>query len=353
MLVALRPPGGVTADLLAVSSQGTWLEAGPGDVDLGSGMWALPGLVDAHSHLAADELVMEPGRPEEIRTRAYACLERGTFLIVDKGWGDGSVVMTLTDAAPTVRPDFQAASRMIAVEGGYYPGFAIETDADGLTGWVLQMAEQGRGWVKLVGDWPRKGRGAVANFTEEQLSAAVQVAHGADVRVAIHTMAPEVPSMAVRAGVDSIEHGLFLTPDDLEALSARGGAWVPTVLRMEAIGEQLGSESTGGRLIHEGLANVSSLLREAPPELAVLAGTDLATEPGDVSREVQALIRLGLEPTRAVGAACEVARRYLGRSPGFEVGELADAVFYDADPREDPATLQRPVAALRAGRRIR
>lgn len=352
MLVALRSPGASSPELLSVSPVGTWQTPSGGEVELGQGCWALPGLVDSHAHLAADELITEPGEPLEIRRRAFACLERGTFLIVDKGWSDDSVVMTLTDMAPTARPDFQAAGRMIAVEGGYYPGFAVETDATGLEGWVATLARESRGWVKLVGDWPRKGRGAVANFTADQLELAVQVAHRVGVKVAIHTMAPEVPSLAVAAGVDSIEHGLFLTEADLEQLAARDGAWVPTVLRMEAIGEMLGPESTGGRLVLAGVDNVRELLSLAPPGLAVLAGTDLATGPGDVSREVQALIRLGLSPQRAVAAASSTARRYLGRPAGFEQGEPADAVFFDADPTEDPSTLSRPVAVLRAGRRV-
>ena len=352
MLVALRSPGASSPELFSVSAEGTWQTPSEGEPELGQSSWALPGLVDSHAHLAADELITEPGEPLEIRRRAYACLERGTFLVVDKGWSDDSVLMTLTDMAPTSRPDFQAAGRMIAVEGGYYPGFAVETDAEGLEGWVARLARESRGWVKLVGDWPRKGRGAVANFTVDQLEVAVQVAHAAGARVAIHTMAPEVPSMAVAAGVDSIEHGLFLTEADLELLAARDGAWVPTVLRMEAIGEMLGPESTGGRLVVAGIDNVRELLSIAPSDLAVLAGTDLATGPGDVSGEVLALIRLGLPPERAVAAASSAARSYLGRPRGFQQGEPADAVFYDADPIEDPSTLSRPVTVLRAGRRV-
>lgn len=128
---------------------------------------------------------------------------------------------------------------------------------------------------------------------------------------------------------------------------------MPTVLRMEAVVEMLGSGSSGGRLIAEGIDNVAALVAETPEGVSVLAGTDLATEPGHVAREVLALIRLGLRPQRAVAAATSAARRYLGRATGFEVGEQADAVFYSADPFEEPSTLLSPVAVLRAGRRIR
>lgn len=354
MQVSLRRPGQTTPSVLAVSAEGTWEEpiSGPAP-EVGEGCWALPGLADAHAHLAADELHLDPGEPEEIRRRAFACLERGTFLIIDKGWRDDSVLATLGSIPPARRPDLEGAGRMIAVEGGYYPGFAVETDRHGLEEAVREAAGQGKGWVKLVGDWPRKGRGALANFDQEAMATAVSVAHRAGARVAIHTMAPEVASWAVWAGVDSIEHGLFLDEGDLEELARRGGAWVPTVLRMEAMVEMLGPSSSGGRLISSALKDLPMLLGGVPPGLAVLAGTDLATPAGAVAGEAMALARFGLPEEEAVGAASTAVRRYLGRSEGFVIGEPADAVLFGADPYEKPSTLSDPVAILRGGRRVR
>lgn len=354
MMFQLRMPGSDDSVTLEVASDGTWRQPVTTGADVvGTDWFALPGLADAHSHIAADELDLAPGQPEAIRERAFACLEQGTFLIVDKGWSDDSVIATLSSLAPSERPDFEGAGRMIAVEGGYYPGFAVETDPDGLADVVAEAASGGRGWVKLVGDWPRKGQGAVANFSFEALEEAVGVAHAGGARVAIHTMAPDVASVAVQAGVDSIEHGLFLTAEDLERLAQRDGVWVPTVVRMEATRDMLGLDSSGGRLIGDGLDNVSELLAEAPSKLRILAGTDLATGPGQVTAEVEALIRLGLSPERAVDAASRAAYRYLGQEPKFAPGTPADAVFFESDPYQDPATLARPVAVIRAGRRLK
>lgn len=354
MFVAVRPPGLDSATVLSVGSDGSWAPAPEGAVaELGKEWWALAGLADAHSHLAGDDLHFDPGEPAEIRHRAYACLERGTFLVIDKGWNDDSVIATLTGMDPTRRPDFQGAGRMIAVEAGYYPGFAVETDSEGLAAVVAARAGEGRGWVKLVGDWPRKGVGPRANFDEDDLVTAVTVAHDGGARVAIHTMAPEVPSMAVKAGVDSIEHGLFLTGEDLEVLAGRGGAWVPTILRMEAIADMLGHGSSGGRLILEGLDNVAALLADTPEGVVVLAGTDMATAVGDVAREVLALAGKGLSVERAVEAASTAARDYVGLPSGFTPGAPADAVFFGSDPLDDLATLQSPVAVLRRGRLLR
>lgn len=352
MLVSLRLPGAHAASVLGIDGDGRWVteESGGGRSEIGRGLWAVPGLVDAHAHLAADELHLEPTDPSEVRRRAYACLDRGAFLIVEKGWSDDVVIATLSATPPTERPDFEGASRMIATEGGYYPGFAVETDEAGLEEVVADAAKTGAGWVKLVGDWPRPGRGAVANFAEDALRSAVSVAHAAGARVAIHTMAPDVPSMAVRAGIDSIEHGLFLTESDLMDLGARSGAWVPTLMRVQAIADMLGPDSTGGRLMLDGLENMRRLLSTVPEGVAVMAGTDLAAEAGDVGREVMRLLDFGLDSGRALAAATSVPRLHLGLGAGFEPGSPADAVFFDRDPLERPDVLSRPVAVMRRGR---
>ena len=135
--------------------------------------------------------------------------------------------------------------------------------------------------MKLIGDWPRKGIGPVVNFSEAELTQAVAVARANGARLAVHTMAREVPAMAVEAGADSIEHGLFLSDCDLVALGERGGSWVPTVIQIEKVIEQLGERSSGGRLLTEGLVNVAANL-----ELAVEAGVhDRPLAAGELSKE--------------------------------------------------------------------
>lgn len=348
-LVTVRPPGGEPRPLVVAG--GRWEEAeGPVDGELvTAGLWAVAGLADAHAHLAQDELVMEPGDPVAIRRRAFAYLERGVFLALDKGWRDESV-LTLLHEPPMRRPDLQAAGRMIAPAGGYFPGFGEEVEPEDLVGAVARAAPRSAGWVKLVGDWPRPGRGPLANYPEHALAAAVRVAHEAGARVAVHTMAPGVASAAVRAGVDSIEHGLFLTDDDVGELGRRSGAWVPTVLRVKAVIDQLGAGSSGGRLLAQGLDRVASLLRPAVAAgVVVLAGSDLAVPPGGIAAEAIALARLGLSPAEALAAVSGAARRHAGLAPGLEPGLPADAVFFAADPLVDISVLSRPVLVMRGG----
>lgn len=330
---------------------GRWTEHGTGDVLDVSALVSCPGLVDGHAHLAHDGIAgLVPGDPAAIAERAFAAISAGVHLVFDKGSCD-TAVLTLADRPPTERPHVQAAGRMVAGPSGYFPGFAVETGEAGLASVVRAAAAASGGWVKIVGDWPRKGIGPVANFGEEALGEAVGVAHAAGAKVAVHTMAPEVASMAVRAGVDSIEHGLYLTDDDVEMLGARGGMWVPTVLRMEAVVAQFGSQRTAGRVVSEGLDRVRSLLPTAQAAgVTVLAGTDLIRSTADVAEEAIRLVDYGLTPTQAVRAACIDPWIAAGLTADFEPGADADLVGFPRHPAEDITALRHPAAVMRHGR---
>ncbi len=347
--VILRSPFGemVTRDI----ADGYWADpVGDADSTLGEGYWAVPGLVDAHSHLATGELNYRPGVLDDAVTRAREALAAGITLLFDKGWCDTTTIDLIAAVPEAERPEIEAAAQIIAVEEGYYPDFALEVDASEIASAVAKQAVTGAGWVKLIGDWPRRGRGPVANFTEDQLRRAVEIAGESGSRVAIHTMAREVPSMAVAAGVHSIEHGLFLTDSDVAALAQRGGMWVPTVLRIEEMIVQLGAESGGGRLLIEGLDNTRRLLPTAfEAGVQVLAGTDLVGTPANVASEAIKLGEYGLSNTQVVEAVTTAGFRATDRSSDFAIGAPADAVLFPEDPISDLNVLRHPTVVIRKG----
>lgn len=348
-VLTISGSGGVTLrlqvdrDLLSVPT-----EAGI-EIDL-TGFFALGGLADCHAHLAVDALsqIQQTGDINGIRRRAFAHLQQGVFLVVDKGWRD-EVVLRLLEEPPPARPHLQAAGRIITGPLGYFEDFAVETDDAGLSAAVAAATTTG-GWIKLIGDWPQKGKGPVISFGEEALTRACEIAHAAGARVAMHTMAPATPGQAVRAGVDSIEHGLYLTADDIALLGSRGGAWVPTIGNVQDVRKMLGWGSSGARVLGEGLENVGQTLAlAAEAGVAVLAGTDLGLGHGEVAREAILLKSYGLSDPAAVAATSTSAYRYLG-VPFLTPGASADVVLFKDDPTRDVAELQRPVAAMRAGR---
>ncbi len=353
MRFVLRPPGGEPQ--IRDIAHDSWAEAtGSSESTFGEGLWAIPGLVDGHAHLAAiegkdwitDGVMGAAGRARE-------ALASGVILALDKGWKDLTTLEMIRSISPQARPDIEAAGVTNTVEGGYWPDFGRRIGPGEVASVIAEAALEGKGWVKLVGDWPRRGMGPMPNFTEGELAEAVEVAASYGARVAIHTMAREVPSMAVRAGVQSIEHGLFLTEDDVGALGGRGGIWIPTILRMEAVIRQLGADSSGGRLLREGIDNVARLLGAAVEAgVFVLTGTDLAVGTHAVAKEAVRLWELGMSPEMVVRAASSAGFRATGRAASFEVGTPANAVLFEEDPTLNPRVLAHPNLVIRLGRVI-
>lgn len=316
--------------------------------------YALPGLVDAHAHLQANGVaeMVAAGEPDpaEMAANAQAQLAAGVLTIADKGSkSDSTLEMLQFD--PRRRPKLEMAGEIIVTPDGYYPGFGKVVAPEDAATAAEAATRTPATWVKFIGDWPRRGIGTVSNFELEHLAAAVTVAHAAGCRVAIHTMAPGTAHDAVTAGVDSIEHGLFLTRSDLDALGARRGAWVPTIAAMEAAAESLRPGSSGQALIRDGLDNVRDLLKHARTAgVRVLAGTDLALRHGDVATELVRLVDYGLSPGDVVEAALFEALTYLGFASGLEIGDPADLICVSADPREDLTVLRAPSLVMRMGR---
>ena len=354
-LITILEPGGRPTPLVVEGDVFTNPDDGPIDEEVSTGhLYALPGLADCHAHVGMEN-IGEGGSltNDDIRSNciknAWMQVEGGVLLIADKG-SASDVSLEILDAPPVSRPAMQMAGRIIAPPGGYYPDYGYEVDEAGLAEAVRASATGTASWVKIIGDWPRRSVGPQANYGEAALRAAVDVAHAAGRRVAVHTMAPEGIRPAVDAGVDSIEHGLFLSADDLRCLSARNAAWVPTILGAESIIGFLGPESSGGKLLARGVENVRELLPEAERlGTTVLAGTDLAVPHGKVALEAIRLHELGLSMPAALHAATRAAYDYLGVAREFSPGSIADVVFFRDDPREHLETLLDPVMIIRSG----
>lgn len=322
-----------------------------------SALWAVPGLADAHAHLTMQVPRDIHGIPEEqmranIPAMAWAQVDRGVLLILDKGSASDLSLISL-DHDADLRPHVEVAGAIIRPAGGYISGFGAEVEPDDLVEHIRTRAATRGGWVKIIGDWPRKGEGPKNNYPLDRLTEAVSVAHAAGARVAVHTMA-HAASDAVAAGADSIEHGPFLTSEDLEALARRGGAWVPTVVNMIDVLNTLGRDSSGGKMFIEGLERMRENLPLAESlGVTVLAGTDMGVRHGEVSVEAQRLVEYGMSHRGATRAASLDAYGYIGMTDTFRPGATADAVFFTDHPYDDVSVLAHPAIVIRRGRMIR
>lgn len=353
-LVTIREPGVEPIPLAIQDGRFTDPDEGPIDHEIQSAhLYALPGLSDCHAHLSAKSIgEMLDLTDDEVRRNAtrhaWMQVEGGVLLIADKGSGT-DVTLEILDAPPAERPQASMAGRMIVPANGYYAGYGHQVEEEDLIDAVRTVDDRSE-WVKIVADWPRKGHGPMANYSEEAVAKAVEVAHAAGRKVAVHTMAPAGVRIAVDCGVDSVEHGPFLTADDLATLAARDACWVPTVANVEFLLDFLGADSSGGVLMQKALDNLRQLLPAAEAlGVTTLAGTDLAIPHGAIAREALKLREYGLSSRAAVTAVSTAAYDYLGVERRFVPGSQANAVFFVDDPNQRLETLADPVLIIRAG----
>ena len=202
--------------------------------------------------------------------------------------------------------------RHLARPKRYQRDFAIELeDESQLPDAVAEQARWGDGWVKLVGDWIDRDVGDLAPlWSDDVLKAAMDAAHADGARVTAHVFSEDALPGLINAGIDCIEHGTGLTDDTVELMVEHGTALVPTLINIE----NFPGIADGGRQV-SGLrrAHARPLRRSCSPRIAaareagvpIYAGTDAGSmvAHGRIGDEVDALKRIGMTPTEALGAA--------------------------------------------------
>ncbi|WP_037358202.1 amidohydrolase family protein [Amycolatopsis orientalis] len=342
-------PDGEPRDLWIQDGQLSF-EPVPGAETLSTGGFVVPGLVDAHCHPG-----LGPTGGLSVREAAeQAATDRdaGTLLIRDCGLPlDVRPLQSRADLPTIIR-----CGRHLALPKRYIPGFAIELDEPALLPEaVAEQARDGDGWVKLVGDWIDRGQGDLAPlWPDDVLAEAIRVAHDLGARVTAHVFGEAALPGLIGAGIDCLEHGTALSPDQLAELARRDVALVPTLINIEnfpGIADKAGKYPTYAahmRALHAGVADMVSSAVEAG--VRVFAGTDAGgmVAHGRIADEVEALHRAGMSRTQALASASWEAREWLG-NPGIEHGAPADLIVYADDPRADLAALHHPTHIVLGG----
>ncbi|HEX4702433.1 MAG TPA: amidohydrolase family protein [Pseudonocardiaceae bacterium] len=329
-------------------------EAVPGAETVFDGGFLLPGLVDAHCHIG-----IGPGGPVELdqaAKQAETNRDAGALLIRDCGAPiDTRPLQERLDLPRIIR-----AGRHISRPKRYLPYLGVEiADPADLPAAVVAQADQGDGWVKIVGDWIDRSIGDLAPlWPDDVLVAAIDAAHKAGARVTAHVFGEDALAGLINAGIDCIEHGTGLTPAVVDEMARRGTALVPTLINIETFPGIADSASRYPayanhiRALHAGVRDTVAAAVEAG--VPVYAGTDAGggTEHGRIAAEVRALTEVGLDSTAAIGAASWLARQWLGW-PLLTEGAPADLVGYSTDPRHDLDVLHTPSRILLRGRVVR
>lgn len=343
-------PSSELKDLFVVDGKITFEEQ-PSSESIVEEGWIVPGLVDAHAHLALASPSDANSSHDLVRASARAHLDVGVLLIREPGGPDhASSDISIDEELPRV----QSAGRFLAPPGGYFPGLAREVPASQLPQAVSEEAKAGRGWAKIIGDSYGPMSQIVAHWDRDTLRSAAEAAHKEGARITIHTGLPSVIEDAIMAGFDCIEHGTGMTPELVSALVEHAVAWCPTMTINSEVQNIYSSDAGSGKEVHGWVESQPALVAAAFDQgVRVLAGTDAGLVPhGIVWREVANFLAAGVRPDLALGAASWDARSYLGH-PGLEDGAPADLVVFGDDPRLDAESLLKPKLIMLEGRLLK
>ncbi len=316
----------------------------------------VPGFADGHAHIGIGE--DGPVGPQIQERQALAQAESGVLAIRDAG----SPVDTRWIDARQDLPRLRRAGRHLARPKRYIRGLPLDLeDPAELPEAAAAQADASDGWVKIVGDWIDRSKGADSDleplWPPEILREAVAAVHERGARVLVHSFAHRTIDDLLDAGVDDIEHASGMDPDQAAEAAARGILVAPTLLQISLFDEfaaQAGRKypvyaQTMLRM-HAEREDHFAMLRDAGVRL--IMGTDSGgyQEHGTIGRELAAWLEAGVPRAELLDIATWRTRKDLGFEALWE-GASADLLCYSADPRESGA-LDEPDAVILRGRVI-
>jgi imidazolonepropionase-like amidohydrolase len=341
-----------------------------------AGRTVMPGLIDAHDHLASHGYALatrwgldEPMSTAHMRTarvlaetlamgyttvRDAGGLDAGFKLAVEQGLIPGPrLVLALQIISPTGGIGDRVSPSGHDCCGAYDPLLpdSVANGPDAVRDVVRRIVRAGADVIKTAttgGASSRPGHGPLdAAFSAAEMEALVTESHAQGRRVMCHALGGPGLRAALEAGVDSIEHGCYLDEDPtlLNRMAVQGTFFVPTltvyVYHRESKAPHVRERA---RALHA--HHVASVQRALELGVPIAAGTDAGGHGHpDNALELKYLVEAGLSPMQALRAATQWAARCLGldREIGtLEKGRQADLVVVDGNPLDDIEVLLDP-----------
>ena len=341
----------------------------------GGGCTLLPGLINCHVHLCNDGVadLFQQVRDDSITIatirgvlNAELTLRAGITTVRDCGAAN-DIVIELAKAIERgmiAGPTIKAAGRVITMTGGH--GHFIGREADGVDGVrkaTRAEIKAGAHFIKAMATGGVLTPGVDPTqtaFQMEELEAVAQEAHKAGRRTACHAIGNAGIKNALRAGINSIEHGFYLDDEAIELFLKNGAFLVPTLIAVEQIvknGEARGiPDWVVRKAAAEGEHHQASFKAAVKSGMKIAAGTDAGTPfnpHGDLNLELALMVEYGLDPMQGLVAATRNAAENLAildRVGTIEVGKVADLMMVRGDPLQDIRAMQQVVFVAKHGR---
>lgn len=349
----------------------------------------MPGLIDTHTHVLLNgditaedydfQLLKEsPEYRTILATRnARRALEYGFTTIRDletegAGYADVDVKRAINNGV-IPGPRMQVATRALNVTGaypllGYAPNVPVPHGVQVVDGpeegrkAVREEISYGADWIKVYSDHSyfvtkdAQGRDIlddIPTFTVEEMRAIVDEAHRERHKVASHATALTGVHNSLEAGVDTIEHGDYISDEDLKTMASRGVYYVPTIYVGVYVAE--GRAKAGAPVwlqmtkIHE-----DTFRRAMKAGVKIAFGTDAGgfDWKENPAQEFKYMVDWGMSGMQAIQSATATASQLLGMQDQIgtiEVGKFADIVAVPGDPLKDITVLQKVDFVMKGG----
>jgi imidazolonepropionase-like amidohydrolase len=345
------------------------------EIDAGGG-YILPGFIDTHVHLVLEGFNLARDMVTPFSLRFYnsveymrRTLEAGITSVRDAAGADAGMKQAV-EAGVVPGPRMQISIAGLTITGGHvdywmrsgnefhllpaYPGFP-DGRCDGVDGVRQKVREVLRAGAEVIkicatgGVLSPTDHPEFTQFSPEELDVIVrEAAYRRGTKVMAHAQGSEGIKNAVRAGVHSIEHGIYLDDEAVELMLKQGTFLVPTLLAPVAvleIGEKGGMSEHAIRKAREVVeAHRESVSRAHKAGVKIAMGTDAGVMPhGTNLRELGLMVGVGMTPMETIVATTKIAAECLGwqnQVGTVQAGKLADIVIAKTDPIQDIRSLE-------------